>query len=53
MADVRGRTSLKIPPEIMERLREDAKMESRSLHNMIIRVLTEYYRHKDEQTEKH
>lgn len=38
-----GRTSVKIPPEIMEKLRQEAEKQNRSVHNMILTILKEYF----------
>lgn len=38
-----GRTSVKIPPEIMEKLRKEAEKQNRSVHNTIVTILKEYF----------
>ena len=38
-----GRTSIKLPPEIMEKLRQEAEKQNRSVHNMIVTILKKYF----------
>lgn len=39
MPDSRGRTSLKIPPDLMEKIKAQAEKENRTVHNMILTIL--------------
>lgn len=42
MAD-ETRTTLRIPNELKEKLAEEAKRQNRSIHNLIITILIEYF----------
>jgi len=37
------RTTLRIPNELKEKLAEEAKRQNRSIHNLIITILIEYF----------
>lgn len=41
-----GRTSVKIPPEVMGKLKEEAEKQNRSVHNMIVTILKLYFAEK-------
>ncbi len=38
-----GRTSIKIPPDLREKLEAEAKKQNRSIHNLIITILIDYF----------
>lgn len=37
------RTTLRIPDDLKEKLREEAEKQNRSVHNLIITILREYF----------
>ena len=37
------RTTLRIPNDLKEKMTEEAKKQNRSLHNLIITILTQYF----------
>ena len=41
-----GRTSIKLPPDIKEKLKKEAELQNRSVHNMIITILKLYFARK-------
>lgn len=41
------RTSIKIPKELREKLQAEANKQNRSVHNMIITILLEYFDQKE------
>lgn len=38
------RTTLRIPDDLKEKLREEAEQQNRSIHNLIITILREYFK---------
>lgn len=38
------RTTLRIPEDLKEKLREEAAKQNRSIHNLIITILREYFK---------
>lgn len=38
-----GRTSIKIPPDLKKLLDDEAKKQNRSIHNLIITILRDYF----------
>ncbi|MBR6859823.1 MAG: Arc family DNA-binding protein [Acidaminococcaceae bacterium] len=41
-----SRTSIKLPNELKELIKKEAKKQHRSIHNMIITILWEYFSEK-------
>lgn len=41
-----GRTSIKLPEDLREKLIEEAEKQNRSVHNLIITILRDYFSEK-------
>lgn len=41
-----NRTTVRIPPDLKEKIAADAKAQDRSMHYIILKILREYYENK-------